>query len=205
MVGSAMTGAYAIDIDELVSLMTTRANYNTSISEIMNGEPEQLLIHKVDDHIYDNKAYEPEIVFTGPYHHNGTPALSTMQNMKWYYLDYILNLNHEKNLSDYIEAMKEIEDKVRSCYANEIKIDKNSFRRMLLIDGCFLLCSLHRLEGLISQIQGANDYANVQSSSKIQNSQEISFALEHLYNNNLIHDLLLLENQIPFFVLTRLY
>lgn len=83
-----------------------------------------------------------------------------MQNLKWEYLDYILKLNHEKKLSDYIKAIKEIEEKVRAWYADKVNMEKNLFRKMLLIDGCFILHLIHGIEGLTPQIAGSSDHAN---------------------------------------------
>lgn len=57
--------------------------------------------------------------------------------MKWSYLSYVLKLNPEKKLADYIEAIRRLEGQVRRYCADEINMDTDRFLKMPLLDGCF--------------------------------------------------------------------
>lgn len=92
----------------------------------------------------------------GPYNHE-IPATHAMQITKYKVLDYILNLNHGKNLSDFLEAMKEMEKQVRSCYAYEINMDRTDFLKLLLLDGCFMFVNLCRIEESMPKPHESNE------------------------------------------------
>uniref|UniRef100_A0A1J3JBM1 UPF0481 protein n=1 Tax=Noccaea caerulescens TaxID=107243 RepID=A0A1J3JBM1_NOCCA len=89
----------------------------------------------------------------------------------------------------YIDAMKELEEKARACYEGPIDLSSNKFPQMLVLDGCFVL-ELFRgaNEGFSKLGYGRNDpvFAMRGSMHSIQ------------------RDMIMLENQLPLFVLNRL-
>nr|CAD1834733.1 unnamed protein product [Ananas comosus var. bracteatus] len=253
--------ADVVDIDELVISMKRELNYYWSLGERLDGETELCLIYKVPQHIrmIDRIAYEPIVQSIGPYHH-GTPALQAMEKEKWNCLDYILKLNPEKTLRDYLMVMWELENQAKSCYLEEIKMENKKFLRMLLLDGCFILVSLYGTNGIgvpmpIEYVPSGNPQEDIEESrlgqkraswentkneaTRIENktaqsrhlTENLVLASEQSkpstsrqsmqhdkpvyeddfdqvgpwYTNFLAHDLLLLENQIPFFVVKRVY
>ncbi|OAY81989.1 UPF0481 protein [Ananas comosus] len=189
-----------VDIDEVEASMTRELKYYWSLGEILCSGTEFCLIYKVPEHIReaDRSAYEPIILSVGPYH-RGTPSLQAADKEKWNCLDYILKLNRGRRLLDYLQAVKEVEQQARNCYSEEVRMGRQQFLQMLLLDGCFVLVSLHGTTGIAppapqqQQQQGGEFAAD-------ENEQTGQW-----YTNYVMHDLLLLENQIPFFVVRRIY
>ncbi|OAY65025.1 UPF0481 protein [Ananas comosus] len=217
------------DIDELAVSMTRELTYYWSLGEARERGTKLCLIYKIPQHIreVDRNAYEPMVQSFGPYHY-GTPTLQAMEKEKWNCLDYILNLNREKRLRDYLKVMQRLENQVRSCYTEEIKMDKKKFRQMLLLDGCFILVSLYGTAGIVMPETEAYGQANNQEfvggngvgqkvpwprhegeaanqNSIAEHDADYADQIGRWYTNFVAHDLLLLENQIPFFVVERIY
>ncbi|KAK4260117.1 hypothetical protein QN277_003274 [Acacia crassicarpa] len=135
----------------------------------------------------DDKAFVPQIVSLGPYHH-GKRRLRQMDRHKWRSLQHVLKrTNHDIKL--YLDSMKEIEERARSCYEGPISLSSNEFVEMLVLDGCFVL-ELFRgaTEGFKNLGYSRNDpiFAMRGSMHSIQ------------------RDMIMLENQLPLFVLDRL-
>lgn len=93
--------------------------------------------HYIRDCGGDDKAFVPQIVSLGPYHH-GKRRLRQMDRHKWRSLHHVLKrTNHDINL--YLDSMKEVEEKARSCYEGSISLSSNEFVEMLVLNGCFML------------------------------------------------------------------
>ncbi|KAJ9672528.1 hypothetical protein PVL29_025938 [Vitis rotundifolia] len=91
-------------------------------------------------------------------------------------------------LEDLEGAMTELEKKTRQCYAGAFDIDSNDFVQMMVIDGCFVLELLriyYRFE-------------------REKNVDDPIFTIRWMLRT-LQRDLLKLENQLPFFVLKKLF
>ncbi|KAM7490098.1 hypothetical protein LguiA_033019 [Lonicera macranthoides] len=88
------------------------------------------------------------------------------------------------SLEDFIKATKGFEKRARNCYAEKIDLNVDEFVRILIVDSLFIL------EAMIG--------------NKISGPQQASFYLPKQVFDFLT-DLILLENQIPFFVLKDLY
>ncbi|KAI3885305.1 hypothetical protein MKW98_002697 [Papaver atlanticum] len=138
------------------------------------------------------EAYIPEIISIGPYH-QGNPILSSMEdNKKWYFQAFVsrkLSPSSELNLKDLIKAIEKIETVVREYYFEKLdeRFTSDEFVKMMLIDGCFILELLHR----------AGDESGRNDNDPIFNTAWMLFSLQH--------DLILLENQIPFLVLQTIF
>ncbi|OEL30049.1 hypothetical protein BAE44_0008933 [Dichanthelium oligosanthes] len=174
------------------------------------GESSSMTIFRVPAHVRDanKELYEPRLVSIGPYY-RGREALRTMEQHKWRYLRELLNEHHPRiSLADIVGVVRDVEQKARCCYSERTDIlaaaaahgaplggeieDEQSrrvipgaddFGEMLLLDGCFVL----------------------QFFSKWHNEEQdelcdVGWGLPLLQS-----DLLLLENQIPFFVLEALF
>ncbi|KAI4327417.1 hypothetical protein L6164_019882 [Bauhinia variegata] len=151
----------------------------------------KLSIYRVPHHLRDSsgddKAFVPQIVSLGPYHH-GKRRLRQMERHKWRSLHHVLKrANHDIKL--YLDSVKEIEERVRSCYEGPINLSSNEFIEMLVLDGCFIL-ELFRgvTEGFKQLGYPRNDpvFAMRGSMHSIQ------------------RDMIMLENQLPLFLLDRL-
>ncbi|OIV94735.1 hypothetical protein TanjilG_06198 [Lupinus angustifolius] len=143
--------------------------------------------HYLRDSSSDDNAYVPQVVSLGPYHH-GKRFLRQMDRHKWRSLTHVLKrTNHHIGL--YLDSMKEVEEKARSCYEGTISLSCNEFVEMLVLDGCFVL-ELFRgaTEGFAQLGYSRNDPV---------------FAMRGLMHS-IQRDMIMLENQLPLFVLDRL-
>jgi hypothetical protein len=143
--------------------------------------------HYLRDSSGDDKAYAPQIVSLGPYHH-GKKRLRQMERHKWRSINHVLKRT-KHDIMIYLDAMKEMEERARSCYEGTIGLSSNEFVEMLVLDGCFVL-ELFRgaTEGFKELGYSRNDpvFAMRGSMHSIQ------------------RDMIMLENQLPLFILDLL-
>ncbi|KAL3506276.1 hypothetical protein ACH5RR_031658 [Cinchona calisaya] len=146
-------------------------------------------IFRVHDRLrsHEKEAYEPQVLSIGPYHYS-KPNLKKMEMHKQRYLEELLLQREETNRDGCISALTELEDRARKCYAEDIsEIKKDDFVEMLLLDGCFIIQFLRKLYD-----------------PKLRNGDDTIFQMDWLRNWIEI-DLILFENQIPFFILEKLF
>ncbi|XP_015973139.1 UPF0481 protein At3g47200-like [Arachis duranensis] len=130
-------------------------------------------------------AYTPKVVSIGPFHHRD-PNLQKMEGQKTIYFKEFIERTETKNLESFVSCVQELEAKVRDCYSDDIKLSEEEHVMVILVDCCFIL------EFLLKS------YFNQWSSHDV-------FFLSPWLSNCLEYDLLMLENQVPFFVLEKLY
>lgn len=135
---------------------------------------------------HNEKAYTPNHFSIGPFHRK--PELKAGERIKFKYLQDVLSRSAEKKAdakwTECLDSIKEVGNKARNCYA-EILEDEN-FVEMLVVDGCFII-ELFRKYGKVEQAKDDPIFSQ-------------SCMLQFLH-----HDLILLENQIPWFVLEILF
>ncbi|KAL6848489.1 hypothetical protein ACP4OV_021783 [Aristida adscensionis] len=129
-------------------------------------------------------AYKPKLVSVGPYHH-GSPELQPMEADKCGSLRTLCELAGVT----VAELVAELKDKVkepRMYYRQGIDMDDDKLLAHLLIDGCFLFGYLGGLKGF-----------------KKPGAPPAPAPAPPVYSvaSGLQHDVLLLENQVPFAVL----
>ncbi|PIN24425.1 hypothetical protein CDL12_02847 [Handroanthus impetiginosus] len=140
-----------------------------------------------DDLRYKNeKLYNPKILSIGPFHH-GKDNLQKMEHHKFRYLKLLLKRRKESSVDKYVIAMRSLQEKARKCYAEVIDLCPDDFVQMLLLDGCFII-ELLRKYGL----------------DELRERDDTIFQYEQVLSQ-LRHDLMLVENQVPFFVLDQLF
>ncbi|GMN20656.1 hypothetical protein TIFTF001_050060 [Ficus carica] len=138
---------------------------------------------------HNPKAYAPNAFSIGPYHY-GEEHLQAAQKVK---LKYLLDLisgseDPETMLMTLIGAVSEVHQKARDCYADPIDhISADEFVKILVLDGCFLI-ELFR--------KNAN--------RNLRKDDDPIFTVSCM-PELLGHDLILLENQIPWLVLELLF
>jgi len=247
-----------VDMEQWISILEANRRYYVSLTQT-DSSIRHFVISKVPQMIFelDRNAYEPFYLSIGPYHH-GNPALQVLEKKKWNYLNYILRLNSDKTLKDYLQLMEGLEKQARNCYPQEVSMESDEFIKMLLLDGCFLLVALFGIQGTELQAIGATELSSEpeiniedfedtetrpitgeqllevpESSTKTMSTVEVkrhnkftdhsrensitalqmshkegcdkSGPIDVWLTNFLLHDLLLLENQIPFFVVRAIY
>lgn len=151
--------------------------------------PSKPSIFRVDSHLrsggWDN-VYDPEILAVGPYHH-GIPRLQNMEQPKYSYLKQLLKRRNEQSVDRYVTAVAAMEKRARKCYAEPLNLDENAFVKVMVLDGLFLIELFRRCV-----------FKN------LRHSDDPIFRHERILSQ-LRHDILLLENQLPFFVLNQLF
>ncbi|XP_057958672.1 uncharacterized protein LOC131151443 [Malania oleifera] len=136
----------------------------------------------------NEQAYTPRVVSIGPIH-LGKPNLETMQRHKWWYFKRFLQRSKQGiSLDNYVIAIKGCELRARQSYAETIYLDSDQFVEMLLVDAAFCI-----------ELFWMDHFPEL-----------IDFSYDGIYyrpwiKNDLRRDMALLENQIPFFVIQRLF
>ncbi|KAF8392726.1 hypothetical protein HHK36_023075 [Tetracentron sinense] len=134
-------------------------------------------------------AYTPDTVAIGPFH-RGEERLKAMEEQKLRYVHGLLariTTMPEKKMEECVEAMRKLEEKARKCYSEPINLDGNEFLEMLLVDGLFIV-ELFR-----------------KSSGDVRTGRD-----DPIFNTawgmaSIVRDMILIENQLPMFVLERLF
>ncbi|GKV50145.1 hypothetical protein SLEP1_g56857 [Rubroshorea leprosula] len=134
-------------------------------------------------HEVNEKAYEPEIISIGPYH-RGKNHLEMMEVHKVRFLGMLLRRTNGHTAEPFVAALRGMVEKARNCYSEPSSISTEDFLEMLVLDGGFIVELMHQLFD--------------------RNMDEYVFRLESTFSG-VLHDLILFENQLPFFVLWELF
>lgn len=130
-------------------------------------------------------AYTPQLVSIGPLHH-GVTQLQGMEAHKLRFLNNFLR-RFGIGLNTLVKFAVEKECFVRECYEGlDDKICKEQLTEMILLDGIFIVELF--LENHFLQLRDTN---------------EMVFENHWMYND-LLHDMLLLENQLPITIMNDL-
>ncbi|CAJ1949032.1 unnamed protein product [Sphenostylis stenocarpa] len=182
------------------------------LGTIGHGEVEACSISKVPDKLRkpNKDAYMPQVVSIGPYHRgSGNDILLMMEPHKWNYMLSLLRRslsqaeeeNEEGEIEDGPSKVKicgdtilDIEYLVRASYGGNIQSEPHDLAKLMLLDGCFLLEFLRRLQEY--KALKAGDSGDYDDDPIFQSPNKVLSVLS---------DLFLLENQIPFIVLKKLY
>ncbi|XP_052208573.1 UPF0481 protein At3g47200-like [Diospyros lotus] len=143
-------------------------------------------LFRVHNRLHKVNPYEPAIVAIGPYHRQ-QDELQEMEKQKLRYLKQLLRRTRD-TVDEYVTEIRGLEAKAREFYHLETSgFNRDELVEMMVLDGCFIveLFRKYKMNGLSRE----ND--------TIFQSEQLRFALRR--------DLILLENQLPFFVLHRLF
>jgi hypothetical protein len=130
------------------------------------------------------KAYTPQVLSIGPFHH-GKKKLKTMEKYKVQYLKSFTE-RAEIRLENLIHAIKYSEKSIRECYAETIPLDSDDFVKMVLMDASFIIEFFFRYK--------FNEWTS-----------DDSIVLKPWLAGRIQLDIILLENQLPFFIIEKLY
>ncbi|XP_057491608.1 UPF0481 protein At3g47200-like [Actinidia eriantha] len=149
-------------------------------------------IYKVPASVKDRnqKAYEPQLVSFGPYHH-GKEHLMRMEEHKHRALFHFLRRSN-KPLELYFACLSEAVQDLKDSYDSlDPSWHNNRFLQLMILDGCFMLEFLR-----CNSDDSPNDYVG---------NDPIFGDHGELHILSLVRrDMLLLENQLPIMVLHRL-
>ncbi|XP_026383247.1 UPF0481 protein At3g47200-like [Papaver somniferum] len=190
-------------MEELSKLIQKRLESSAAHSPI----PGRCSIHRVPERFHNMtqpSQYKPEVISIGPFHRK-QQSLKAMDNLKMLYVRRLLTSTAEKNIKveevatsivkkeDWIAildacilSIMQREDEIRECYSESIDFNSSEFVDMMVIDGLFII------EMLIRAFSGIDMY-----NTPLCHNAWLCMKIEW--------DLLLLENQLPFFVLRCLF
>ncbi|GMN49943.1 hypothetical protein TIFTF001_019085 [Ficus carica] len=142
----------------------------------------------------DPDSYTPQEVAIGPYHYL-RPELSGMQRYKLAAAKLTQKHLQNHKFQDLVQQLTKHEHRIRSCYHKYLDISGETLAWMMAIDASFLLEFL--------QVYAAKE-------GKVLN--RLSSRMSHLVDctgrksahNAILRDMVMLENQIPLFVLRKM-
>ncbi|ONH94886.1 hypothetical protein PRUPE_7G037400 [Prunus persica] len=154
------------------------------------------------------EAYEPHVISIGPIHRDGRKQFQRMETVKLWYLKTLLsrmNLSLEKFIDGFNEfLLHEHEEKgiiefgkgARDFYEEPLDFNDKEFMEIMILDGCFVIQLVRKFIA-----HWENDDDPILNEEK-EDDPILNMDCMFQY---VCHDLLLLENQLPWSVLSCLY
>ncbi|KAJ7960613.1 hypothetical protein O6P43_021031 [Quillaja saponaria] len=174
-------------------MLIVKVNWLLEVQEMLTMAESSLVsteccIYKVPSNIrrLNEEAYTPKVISIGPFH-SGNERLQYMKRFKLKYFRSFLERANQIDLRSWVAYIKELEPSVRTCYANNIELNHDQFVMVILVDAGFILELFWR-----SYFDDCR-------------TDEESVLLKPWLSNIIMIDLLLLENQLPFFVLEKIF
>ncbi|PON95332.1 hypothetical protein TorRG33x02_088540 [Trema orientale] len=185
----------AIDVEAITSNLETKLQGNLVL-------PSHCSIFRIPTILsrHIKISYEPNAFAIGPFHHDNPKLKPTERIKQKYLLDLISRLSNPNNpnssnpvnlnrklIENLTKAISDVENDAREYYAGPIDMKGEDFVEMLVLDGCFLI-----------ELFRKNAYPHL--CNECDPIFTMSCLLQFLH-----HDLVLLENQIPWLVLDILF
>lgn len=139
------------------------------------------------------EAYIPQLVAIGPYHHRRV-ELFEMERYKLIEAERVQKKYQNIRFSDIVEHLEENDATVRACYHAYLDFDREELAWTFAIDASFLLGYLRTFT-----IRSEEPSRNRSSSSLADMVNQL--AKKKTIRQAILGDMLMLENQIPLFVL----
>ncbi|XP_030967526.1 UPF0481 protein At3g47200-like [Quercus lobata] len=143
-------------------------------------------IYKVPKRLREvnDKAYTPKLISIGPIH-RGNSELKDMERRKQTYCDKFFRRTN-KAKEEFERIVEENKKKICDCYAEEITQPcEEEFVKMILLDSIFII----ELFWMSANKEDRNEY----------------ILSKPWLKEGITYDLILLENQLPLFILNELY
>ena len=136
------------------------------------------------------EAYTPKLISIGPFHHD-KEELRDMEALKLrYYIEFCRRTGTEpRDIGSIIEKK---EQKIINCYDGSLDMSNENILQIILVDSIFIIEYFAR-----DTAGGENENNNMGQWSKTVRNPWLKA--------HIMLDLILLENQIPFFILHKLY
>ncbi|XP_055800570.1 UPF0481 protein At3g47200-like isoform X3 [Solanum dulcamara] len=181
-------------VDHLIDIEETKKCVNQIFDKMFedldNLSIKSCTIFKVNVGLRESNpdAYTPKMVSIGPYHKKN-PQLDSMEKYKLLYLRRFLQRNEKLDVECCINELEKLKEEALKCYADvgDSDNDSHEFCRMLLLDGCFAVEFIRECSEMCPPVE-----------EKIIN-------IDDVICYQIVRDLMLLENQLPFFVLNKLF
>jgi hypothetical protein len=186
--GNYIVSISEVNTEQLAQDMEEKI-YRCTMGLWRNAARSSYSIYKVTLRFEENNGswYSPRIVSIGPYHYHDEKL---NRDYKYRCLSSFQSRTRVKGvgLGDYMEKLRPRESEARQCYSREIDLNNpGEFLEMMVVDASFILELFYQFQdpGLLE----TDDPLAL-----------LTWRLPYFYE-----DLLLLENQIPFFVLQDLF
>ncbi|XP_062173379.1 UPF0481 protein At3g47200-like [Alnus glutinosa] len=156
------------------------------IEDLEPAEWDECCIYRIPKKLrnVNKEAYTPKLISIGPFHHGGEEYQDMEMQKVRYLRDFCKRTG--KSQKDLASVVVEKEEKIRHCYAETSKLESKEFLKMVLWDGIFIIELFLR--------------------NSEEKDREKDYILRKPWlREGIQHDLLLLENQLPYFVLEDLY
>ncbi|KAG5054184.1 hypothetical protein AAZX31_03G054400 [Glycine max] len=171
------------------------------LGALYHGQVQACSISSVTDELRspNEAAFKPKEVSIGPLHRGTTRHVQLMEETKWHYMREFLdrrgtqeqNRRSERRLRECGTDILKLDKIIMACYGGNIRSEPQELAKIMIVDGCFLLELLIRLGDFICN--NSSSYAN---DPILKNEEKMV---------SVLNDITLLENQIPFIVLKKLY
>jgi hypothetical protein len=143
----------------------------------------------------NEEAYTPKLISIGPFHHHRKELWDMQMHKLRYFKDFLKRTG--KSMEDLLEIIKVDKEKINHCYSEDCILGRDDyFVKMILLDAIFII-------ELFLKVKKKKREDEENGQRKIE---EEDYILRKIWlANGIYYDLLLLENQLPFFVLEKLY
>ncbi|ESR40748.1 hypothetical protein KPL70_020953 [Citrus sinensis] len=141
-------------------------------------------------------SYTPQEVAIGPYHY----FRPELHEMEWYKLAAAkraqTHIDGDHKFQYIVDQLKKLELKIRACYHKFLNFNSETLAWMMAIDASFLLEFL--------QIYAVKEGKSSATSPSTSTSHLLDYAGTKAAHNAILRDMVMLENQIPLFVLRKM-
>ncbi|KAH7835268.1 hypothetical protein Vadar_024576 [Vaccinium darrowii] len=133
--------------------------------------------------IYKPEVYTPQVVALGPYHHFRR-ELYDMERFKLMAASRLQKDFKTLEFKELVKGLKQLEHRVRACYHKYLDIEGETLAWIIAIDGLFFL-----------------DFLQAYTKSPSTTARLVDSTGRKLAFDSILGDLMMLENQIPIFLL----
>ncbi|KAK0582469.1 hypothetical protein LWI29_025967 [Acer saccharum] len=157
---------------------------DNNLEEILEAGPD-CCIYRVPQYLrkINEEAYTPYFISIGPLHYGRKELIGMERQKRRYWSEFGKRLNNAQKLEEFKTYIKNQEQTIRAHYSVTSTISSSKYVEIILRDAIFIIELFMRNDG------GHKDFL-------LNNAQHIV---------SISQDLLLLENQIPYFILNHLY
>ncbi|KAG5564239.1 hypothetical protein RHGRI_000440 [Rhododendron griersonianum] len=138
------------------------------------------------------KAYTPQLIGLGPYH-RFRPELYEMERYKVAAATRVQKEFKSLEFKQLVDVLSKVENSVRACYHKFLDIDDDTLAWIMAIDGLFLLDFLNSYVNKKDRLTSCTTTALLADASG-----------KNLAQSEILGDIVMLENQIPIFVLSKI-
>ncbi|XP_057457236.1 UPF0481 protein At3g47200-like [Lotus japonicus] len=154
----------------------------------------------------NEEAYTPQLISIGPIHLHSLQLIPMQEQKKRYFHFFWDRVSNEHAMKSYKLYLESKEQEIRQCYAEKFHdINKEKFVDMILLDSVFIMELLLRNSSWKLSDSSKHEHDYVQTKSFRSKHSEDFILTQTWLSKSIARDLILLENQLPFFVLKKLY